>query len=317
MKLVTLKSFNVSSGTNQLDLHATATLIDPVPPTFNLTLPSFPFTVSLPAANRSAPPLDIASVSTAPFSLTHPNITLDILGKALPLTDASSSALSSFVSRYLSRRSNPIVIASPLVPGLFFDAIFPAPDPPPRLLRDVTIRDMKIKPGARLLASGTIFARVVLPRGVNVEVDVSKVLPDVLVFDGEVPEDIPYSGMTTEPEPAPLPDPLPERAFGRIRPNEWVNASSVLAAPEEGEGKAYLVTAKVVNVPLEVLPGRQREFSNFVGKVCLILGDVHGSNGFSFFIIIITGHIWIWRYSWNLGHCGGFYEDSGVTAVWV
>ena len=28
------------------------------------------------------------------------------------------------------------------------------------------------------------------------------------------------------------------------------------------------VYAKIVNVPLEVLPGRDREFRNFVGKVC-------------------------------------------------
>ena len=144
---------------------------------------------------------------------------------------------------------------------------------------------MRIKPGATLLASGTIIARIVLPLGVNVQLNVSKVLPDVLVFDGEVPEDVPYFGMTPGPEPAPLPDPLPERAFGRIRPDEWVNASSVLAAPEKGEGKAYVVTAKIVDVPLEVLHGRQKEFSSFVGKVCLITrvsGTYMGLRGFPF-----------------------------------
>jgi len=164
--------------------------------------------------------------------------------------------------------------------------VFPAPDPPPRLLRNVTIRDMKIKPGTTLLASGTIVARIVLPIGVNVALEVSKVLPDVLVFDGEVPEDVPYFRMILKPEPAPLPDPLPERAFGRIRPDGWVNASSVLAAPEKGEGKAYVVTARVVDVLLEVLPGRQREFGSFVRKVGLIrgyLGTCTGLTGFPFF----------------------------------
>jgi hypothetical protein len=34
-------------------------------------------------------------------------------------------------------------------------------------------------------------------------------------------------------------------------------------------GAVYAVTAKVVDVPLEVLPGRQKEFSNFVSKVRL------------------------------------------------
>ena len=142
---------------------------------------------------------------------------------------------------------------------------------------------MKIKPGATLLASGTIVARIVLPRGVNVELDVSKVLPDVLDFNGDVPNDVPYFGMIPEPEPAPLPDPLPERAFGRIRPDGWVNASSILATPEKGEGKAYVVTAKIVDVPLEVLPGRQRQLSSFVRKVCRILGYLETCTGLTDF----------------------------------
>ena len=37
---------------------------------------------------------------------------------------------------------------------------------------------------------------------------------------------------------------------------------------EEEEGSAYTISAKVVDVPLEVLPGRQKEFRNFIGKVC-------------------------------------------------
>jgi len=36
---------------------------------------------------------------------------------------------------------------------------------------------------------------------------------------------------------------------------------------EDGEGSAVAVSANIVDVPLEVLPGREREFSNFVSKV--------------------------------------------------
>jgi hypothetical protein len=38
-------------------------------------------------------------------------------------------------------------------------------------------------------------------------------------------------------------------------------------APEEGNGAVFNVTANFVDVPLEVLPGRQKEFSDFVSKV--------------------------------------------------
>lgn len=70
--------------------------------------------------------------------------------------------------------------------------------------------------------------------------------------------------------PAPsLPDPLPERAFAHIRPEDWLASESEPVESGEGEGSAVAVSANIVDVPLEVLPGREREFSNFVSKVCL------------------------------------------------
>ncbi|KAF5384235.1 hypothetical protein D9615_003475 [Tricholomella constricta] len=260
-ELVTLKSFSISSESNHLAIRAAATIIDPAPPTFNLTSPSIPFIVSLPS-NSSRPPIPVASVSTAPFTLTHPNISLDISGTVLPLASDASSTLSSFLSRYLSKQSNPILISSPLIPNLALETVFPPPNPPPCILRNVTIKDMKIKPGTTFLASGTVYARIVLPKGIDVDMVVSRVLPDVLVFDGEVPES--FQSPPTEP---PLPDPLPEKAFGHIRPDDWLKSLSAPDESDEGEGAVYVVTAKIVDVPLEVLPGRQKEFSNFVSKV--------------------------------------------------
>lgn len=132
---------------------------------------------------------------------------------------------------------------------------------------------MKIIPvGRTFLASGTVFARVVLPTGMNVGIDVNRVFPDVLVFDGEVPDDWPdasHANKTMLPPPSHLPDPLPERAFGHLRPSDWLPAESVPDDSQEGEGSAYIVTAKIVDIPLEVLPGRQKEFSDFVGKVSI------------------------------------------------
>jgi len=114
----------------------------------------------------------------------------------------------------------------------------------------------------------------VLPKGITLGMTVYKVLPEVIVFDGEVPPFIINRRNSDDtddtddlPPRMPLPDPLPERAFGHIRPRAWLpSVSEPIALPEE-EGSAYTISARVVDVPLEVLPGRQMEFSNFVGKV--------------------------------------------------
>lgn len=98
----------------------------------------------------------------------------------------------------------------------------------------------------------------------DVGINVNRVLPDVLIFDGEVPDTM---GGAAPPVLPPLPDPLPEHAFGHIRPDDWLQSLSVPVDSDEGEGAAFAVTAKLVDVPLEVLPGRQNEFSSFVRKV--------------------------------------------------
>ncbi|KAF9023834.1 hypothetical protein BDZ89DRAFT_1069634, partial [Hymenopellis radicata] len=263
--LITLETFSVSTVEDQLALYARATLVDPAPLSFNFTAPPLPFSVSLP------PDVPIAAVTTAPFTTTHPNITIDITGSALPLPSSSSHLLSSFLSRYLSALPNAIILSTPLISNLDIEAEFPAPHPRPRVLRNVTIYDMKIKPGNVFLASGVVFARVVLPRGMNISLDVTHVLPDVLVFDGQAPDTY-WPRLLADPPPTPpLPDPLPERAFAHIRPDDWLESRCASIPLEPGEevdgGAAYAVTARIEDVPLEVLPGRQTEFSNFVSKV--------------------------------------------------
>lgn len=241
-------------------------------------MPSLPFLVFLP----TAPPTFLASIASAPFTLSHGNVTLSLTGHVLPLSQPAFPHLAAFLTRYLSGEPNDISISSPLLPGYDISAEFPAPHPRPQILRDVTIKDMKIRAmGTVFLASGIIQGRIVLPKGMNISLNVSYVFPDVLVFDGEVPsvpepdyveaqymEHKGHHGPAPDlPEEPPLPDPLPDRAFAHIRPDDWLPAVSVPTEPEDGVGAVYAISAKVVDVPLEVLPGRQKEFSNFVGKV--------------------------------------------------
>ncbi|KAF8961431.1 hypothetical protein BDZ97DRAFT_1703298 [Flammula alnicola] len=298
--LITLKSFNVSSEPDKLILHATASVLNPASPSFNLSVPSLPFVISVPNKNDTTP-ISLASVSSAPFALTHPNITLLLAGGVLPISTQSFPVISNFVTRYLSGEPNAILVSSPLLPPAYaVEAEFPAPIPRPQILRNVTIKDMKIKPtGSVFLASGMVQGRVVLPAGMHVGLDILRVLPDVLIFDGEVPPSpgpIMYKKKNRKhadpdlPEEPPLPDPLPEHAFGHIRPETWLPAVSVPATAEDGDGAAYAISAKVVDVPLEVLPGRQKEFSNFVGKV--IFGSeaaTAGIQGFAAVTVTVEG----------------------------
>lgn len=264
-QLITLQSFGIESKAKDVTVHALATVINPVPPIMNLTVPSLPFIISLPGENHSSIP--IASVHTDLFTLTHPNITLTISGSILPLPIHPSASISAFISRYLSLKSNPVSVACPLFPSFAVDMEFPAPSTKPQVLRNVTIHDMKIKPNPAstgFIASGSVFARIVLPKGMDLTLNVTRVFPDVLVFDGEVHE-LPTLPLPQQKDEK-LPGPLPKRAFGRIRPDDWLEATSV-QVDSEGEGSIFAVTADFVNVPLEVLPGRQQQFSNFISKV--------------------------------------------------
>ena len=217
-------------------------------------------------------------VETDPITLTYPNTTIRVHGHVVPLTSDSFPSLSSFVTSYLNEESPRISLSTPLLPGVTLDTVFPAPVPRPQVIRNITIKDMKVRPLASgtMLASGTVFAKIVLPKGMDMILQVDAVYPQLLVYDGPVPDD---ESTGTEgllegegdddnlPEKMPLPDPLPANAFAHIRPGQWLDSISVPLGQQYGEGSVFSVSAEIVDIPLEVLPGRQREFSSFVGKV--------------------------------------------------
>jgi hypothetical protein len=302
-----MDDLQIYSTDNGLSVDAHATLINLLPSGFALAAPSLPFTISLPfgpepnaTINSTTPdPVPIVAITSAPFTLTNSNTNLSLTGHVLPLPHSATPALSAFLSMYLSARPAPILIASPVLPALSLPAQFPPPRVRPRILRNVTLTDMQLTPvGTRVLASGTVTACVVLPHGINPRLAVERVLPDVLVFDGAVSEHeddadpvswigalrvdsrwtrrhtIAYDDDEGDdvPPPRPLPDPLPDRAFAHIRPDAWVRANSTPDDParsgdDAADGTAVDVVARLEDVPLRVLPGRQRQFSAFVSKV--------------------------------------------------
>lgn len=318
-ELLTLKYFRISSSQQKLTLEGEASVVNPIPEGLHFTVPSLPFTVSLPNGTSSAS-VKLADVATLPLESTYPNISVYLTGTVSALNKSSFPLLSAFLSRYLKGESNPIIISTPLLsspnpsdgPGLEIPAEFPPPKERPQLLRNVTIKDMHIRAsGTTILTSGIIFAKVVLPKGIDVGVDVFRIFPDVLVFDGEVPslyeQDNDLWGIigkkktsTVPPDVPDLPDPLPPRAFGHITPEDWLNSTSVRLEsvdggddddiPEKNTGAIYAVSAKVKDVPLEVLPGRQKEFSSFVGKVIFgTSGAVAGIQGYVAVTLTVDG----------------------------
>nr|CCA74516.1 hypothetical protein PIIN_08468 [Serendipita indica DSM 11827] len=338
-KLLQLVSYSVIQDDGQLSLYALATIPNPLD-SIKLSFPDIPYEVSL-----LSPPLDPLPISSGTVSpkLTSPNISLPITGRVIPLSSPDSSfILSEFIGDFLSGIPPPIAIRCPLLPNLTIETTFPPPDPPPRVLRDVTIKQMSVSvaPGGGMLASGTIWAKMVLPPGFHLTINVTHVWPDVLVFDGPIelpPEDddedhggfpvhlphLPLPDLPTLPtpkvpelpwhhrlptfpghpsnpkdDPPPLPTPLPARAFARIRPTDWITATTL--EPCEGDltarslevdneewiaverptptlkecdpvdesgGWTATVTATVEKVPLQVLPGRDKEFRSFINKV--------------------------------------------------
>ena len=244
-----------------------------------LTVPSLPFIISVPRhpndtlVNNTAP---VVHVKTMPLTLTHLNATVHVHGHVAALTRDLFPSLSSFVTSYLNAESPRISLSTPLLHDIAIDTVFPAPDPQPQVLRNVTIKDMKIRPltSGMMLASGTVFANVVLPKGMDMTLQVDAIYPQLLIYDGPVPDDEfvrmegPEEGDGDDlPNPMPLPDPLPANAFAHIRPGQWLESISVPLGHQDGEGSVFAVSAKIVDIPLEVLPGRQREFSSFVRKV--------------------------------------------------
>ncbi|CAE6435996.1 unnamed protein product [Rhizoctonia solani] len=290
--LVYLQSYRVLPPPPTLRLVGTATLPNPLPSLLQGAIAlSLPFVVSLPSVD-SKNPLPIARVETAPLGLTTPNISLAISGHVLPLPSSSSSIapVSRFASDFLAARASPVLITTDflrdlgIVEELTMEAEFPASAERPDLLRDVQISNMRIAlRGEQIFASAFVRAHIVPPNSLSaIHINATRVWPDLLVYDGPAPQLWPFEDRSTraysgieydehwmEPDPMPLPRPLPPNAFARIRPDSWIIAHTETSDNQRGgdENQGVWVHAQVNDVPLDVLPGRDAELRAFIRKV--------------------------------------------------
>lgn len=326
-KLVRLESYSIStahenatSSGSRLQIMARASAPNPVP-AMRFELPyTFGFGIFLPVPAEedgesqnalSAKRAKMAEVVTDPIIL-HGQQRIDVLiqgyvqsdqiidsGKSEPKSD---TALSLFLRNYLHGLDNPVVVQGlPYLPwngtvldhglppaptwildivrSLELEVAFPGPQPPPKLIKSVTIEGMRISESrGQMRASGLVVAQIQLPAQFrDIEVDVTGVLPDVLVFDGYPPND-------GDVDPDELPYPV--RAFGRIHPDEYLPASS--RPSPEGDG-SLIVEAPIHDVPVQVLPGRDKVMSDFVSKIIFKGGALAGIKGRAGVSVVVPG----------------------------
>ncbi|ORX34943.1 hypothetical protein BD324DRAFT_633320 [Kockovaella imperatae] len=280
-ELVHLDSYHLQTiGTSALGINASATLPNPFAEyDLGLDIPfALPFLISL--SDGSA----MARVTTSPLRLDSAKaLHLSLEGEIIAnLMHRNTSSLSTFLQRFLHGQDNPIIVsglkvpaANPppqwileVLPDVAVSLTFPGPQPPPKVIKSVSIEHMRISERAgQFLASGTVVARVELPETMQkIQLDVKGVAPDVLVYNG------PAGDEDADP------DEPPPNAFGRINPEDFLNSTT---APSDDPLHPYaiIVTAPMTNVPLQVLEGRDGVFRNFASKVVFKGGAEAGIKG--------------------------------------
>lgn len=273
-------------GRSQLRVSAVASARNP----FRSLHADFPlelgFGIFLPSSgNSSEGRVKMADVITMPIKLRgQETLRINIEGVVTSSnsTSGDDDALSGFLHNYLEGRDNNVTIrglsdfplaASPdsdhgqhippewlhrFLPNIHAVVAFPGSQPPPKLIKSVTIEQMKISESAgKLRASGVVVVQARLPPDLaDIKVDINGVRPDILVFDGE-------AASSGEPVDPAVP-PYPAKAFGRIHPDDYLVAISELDPTTPG---LLIVRAPIHDVPIDILPGRDKVLSDFVGKI--------------------------------------------------
>lgn len=224
----------------------------------------------------------VATLSGA--SKTH--IFVSVEGLGTQLTGKAEKPLARFVQRFMKGQANSVTVrgqakadpglpptkpAPPYLakslPDVVVDLDFPGPDPVPELVKSMSIEDMSIEQGEEggMVASGTMVALLVMPKGLEgVRLNVTGVRPDVLIYDGETPPQVPYD-----------PKHPPPRAFSRITTSEFLNATT-----QSGDDGA-VIRAPFKQLPLRVLDGHESVFQNFIKKIIFQRGALAGIDGIS------------------------------------
>lgn len=289
-KLVNLEGYHLNNNGDALEIHAGASMPNFAnTTTLNLTIPyGLPFSVVIPSPDGSGEKL-LSEVITEPVVLdyTAKDIKLRMSGRIISDPSEGDSPLGPFIHNYLTGIDNNITVrgmakypsftsnttekpphwALSSLKSMEIKLVIPGPSPPPKIINSMSLEHMRIsRSDGETKASGTVIVEIDLPGDIgSIEVDVEKVLPEVYMFDGPVQEG------TGEEE-------YPPGAFGHIKPSEYLNSTTVKGLDPEFPNR-LTVRAPLVDVPVEILPGRKSLLADFVRKVVFKGGAMAGVNG--------------------------------------
>ncbi|KAI9438141.1 hypothetical protein H4582DRAFT_2148324 [Lactarius indigo] len=278
--LVYLTHLSLTSGTHNPTTEASVIIVNHLPTSVTFIAPSFPFVAWILAPSNDttlAPLAFITSASSTPHS-----------SKSYTLVEWQHPP-------HFAHRSTRTLIA---------DIRLPLPGRPSDHHRDssefstvfhnITIEAWRFNPSVTMLPSGIVHARLSLPAGMDIAISPNQMLPGSHIFDGPPPVQpttfpplpIPNTNLDDDvPPPALLlPIPLPPRAFAGL-PEHLARCADRANGDRCERGSMMLrVSARSADVTLEVLPGREREFCSFVGKVIWGAGEsvitsIHGGCG--------------------------------------
>lgn len=214
-----------------------------------------------------------------------------------------------------------------LAKGVTVPLSFPGSEGGTDVFKDLRIEDMKVKlgsvraagmrvlgggggggddgddPEGDLLCSGRVVGELALPiqfLELSEAIDVTAILPDVLVYDGDLPKEAkeakleshavadhnalatyrhpnqlafapanPLSLPPSESDRAPAypPSPVPRTAFGRLHPKARIPAKTTHVPGNASSPARTFVSATFTDAPLYILDDRMGVFQHFVGQI--------------------------------------------------
>lgn len=159
---------------------------------------------------------------------------------------------------------------------------FPGSKESLELFRNLEIRNMKFKLSPSVagyfaedegdfLCSGNVVGEINLPdfmAGMAEAVDVRSIWPDVFVYEGGPPSGAIDHGSDDESASASYPpSPTPLTAFGRLRPDQLIDATTTHFPANATHQSKTIISATFIDAPLYLLPNRGPVLRRLMAKL--------------------------------------------------
>lgn len=150
------------------------------------------------------------------------------------------------------------------------------------LFKNLEIKDMKFKLSSLasyelegpaegdFLCSGSVVGEINLPAfmgGLESAIDVRSIWPDVFVYEGEPTRDADEQDRDDDESASYPPSPIPLTAFGRLRPDQLIDAVTAHFPGNATHNSTTIISATFVDAPLYLLPNRGPVLRRLMAKL--------------------------------------------------